>query len=203
MRVRYFHRRNPFDGYNDADLCVNLPQRDELDRFEESLGEAIEDALTRTDHSGKHFQIERYGRHDKKLGRLGALPFARAVTICIIEDDDRNELTRGYAFCSPEDQFNRRVGRMIAYGRALAGLAPGELREEVVREEHVRRQVQRQESYQGALLDRMFESFNGNMESLTEEEKQELAAVLDDERMVAEGADNPAPIDAGEARIDR
>lgn len=177
MKARYFHRRNPLDGYNDADLTVKLPDRDDLDRFEETLVEAIEDALSRKDYTGKRTQINRYERQDGTLGRLGALPFARAVTICVIEDDDRNELARGYAFCSRDDQFNKRVGREIAFGRALAALSP-EQREQLRHEEGIRLRKQQEQTYLLELLDRMSYSF-GNLD--LEEADRELEEVASNE----------------------
>lgn len=44
------------------------------------------------------------------------------VTVCIIEDQDRRELARGYSFCGPSDQFNKAIGRKISLNRALREL---------------------------------------------------------------------------------
>jgi len=46
-----------------------------------------------------------------------------AFTLCILEDDDGNEVARGYAFCGDKEQFCRATGRSIALGRAEAALA--------------------------------------------------------------------------------
>jgi len=43
---------------------------------------------------------------------------ASAVTLCVLEDGDRNEVCRGYAFCSEKDNFSRAEGRERAEKRA-------------------------------------------------------------------------------------
>lgn len=40
-------------------------------------------------------------------------------TTCEVFDRDNNAYI-GYAFCSSQDQFNKKIGRKIALGRALA-----------------------------------------------------------------------------------
>lgn len=40
------------------------------------------------------------------------------ATICEIENESREIIARGYSFCSANDQFNKKVGRQIAFGRA-------------------------------------------------------------------------------------
>ena len=62
-------------------------------------------------HANELGQIQ---RHNKSL----ELPTAVAATMCYFEDDDRNRLAVGYAFCSQKDQFSKKRGRMIAEGRA-------------------------------------------------------------------------------------
>lgn len=47
---------------------------------------------------------------DKKGKRLGN-------TICVILRD--GSMFQGEAICSPEDQFNRKTGRMLSFQRAL------------------------------------------------------------------------------------
>ena len=42
------------------------------------------------------------------------------ATVCHIENDQREVLATGYSFCSEEDQFNKKLGRQIALGRAIA-----------------------------------------------------------------------------------
>ena len=42
-----------------------------------------------------------------------------AFTVVIIEDENRRPISKGYAFCSNLDQFNRKRGRQIAQGRAV------------------------------------------------------------------------------------
>lgn len=44
--------------------------------------------------------------------------FLGVATICIIRMS-ANNYVRGIAFCSPKDQFNRKLGRAIALGRAI------------------------------------------------------------------------------------
>ena len=42
------------------------------------------------------------------------------VTICGIWDTEKNTMSYGYAVCSPEDQFEKKVGRKLAYDRAIS-----------------------------------------------------------------------------------
>lgn len=58
----------------------------------------------------------------KKRTKLNLMAKVVAVTTCEIEDEDRNVLARGFAFCSYADQFSRPKGRAIAEGRARARL---------------------------------------------------------------------------------
>ncbi len=46
----------------------------------------------------------------------------KGCTVCIIENDDRIELARGYAFCSSKDNYSKAIGRAIALGRAKVEL---------------------------------------------------------------------------------
>ncbi len=46
--------------------------------------------------------------------------FLGVATICLIPH--KGVLARGIAFCSPRDQFNKRLGRNIALGRAIKAL---------------------------------------------------------------------------------
>lgn len=43
-------------------------------------------------------------------------------TIARIIDSEGNLISEGYAICRPDEQFNRRLGRTIALGRALSVL---------------------------------------------------------------------------------
>lgn len=117
MKARYFHRRNPLEKYSNLlELLysgIPAPVSEALEAFDKALGMAIEDALSRG-------QVKRYECRDSS--RMGRLPFACGFTVCIIENDDREELARGYAFCSELDMFSRRYGRAKAYGRAFAEL---------------------------------------------------------------------------------
>jgi hypothetical protein len=45
-----------------------------------------------------------------------------AVTVCFIEDGNKIPIAHGYAFCGPQDHFNKRTGRKISFGRALSEL---------------------------------------------------------------------------------
>ncbi|MHA2216920.1 MAG: hypothetical protein ACXACY_13330 [Candidatus Hodarchaeales archaeon] len=56
---------------------------------------------------------------------IRTLAFASGYTICTLETDGRKPVATGYAFCSPKDQFNRKIGRSIAFNRAV-----GQLRKE-------------------------------------------------------------------------
>lgn len=42
------------------------------------------------------------------------------ITICGIWDTEKNTMSYGAAICSPEDQFVKKTGRMLAYERALS-----------------------------------------------------------------------------------
>lgn len=54
------------------------------------------------------------------------------ATRCLIEDKEGNAIAVGYSFCSPKDQFSRKLGRQIAQGRALRRLeAVGDSREDL------------------------------------------------------------------------
>lgn len=133
MKARYFHRRNPLDGYDDSRLDMSFP-RDALEAFDNALGAAIEDAMSRG-------QIKRYERQDGKGS--ANLPLARAFSMCIIEDDNKNELARGYAFCSELDYFSKKVGRAKSFGRAFAELTE-EQRAQLLRDEQARQEARRQ-----------------------------------------------------------
>lgn len=41
------------------------------------------------------------------------------ITICGIWDTEKNTMSYGYAVCSPKDQFEKKIGRKLAYDRAL------------------------------------------------------------------------------------
>lgn len=41
------------------------------------------------------------------------------TTCCYLEDEDNKVVARGYAQCSPSDQYNKSIGRAISLGRAL------------------------------------------------------------------------------------
>ena len=53
---------------------------------------------------------------DKKAASVSKLP---RVTVASIYDDDVNVLAFGIAVCSPKDLFQKKIGREIAYKRAL------------------------------------------------------------------------------------
>jgi hypothetical protein len=57
--------------------------------------------------------LEQIKKHAHKRHRI-----ITGVTVCILEDDEKRELGVGYAFCSFEDQFNKRRGRIISQLRA-------------------------------------------------------------------------------------
>ncbi len=54
-------------------------------------------------------------------------PSLGACTVCIIpyDRDGKTCYVRGVAICNPLDQFNKRVGRDIALGRAIKALTRG------------------------------------------------------------------------------
>ena len=41
------------------------------------------------------------------------------VTVCQLEREDRSVASVGYAFCSDNDNFNKKTGRNIALARAI------------------------------------------------------------------------------------
>lgn len=45
-------------------------------------------------------------------------PLLSTATRCEIRDDDGNFISEGFAFCSKNDQFSKRLGRRISEGRA-------------------------------------------------------------------------------------
>jgi len=50
--------------------------------------------------------------------------FMGIATVCVIGQDsvEGAHYVRGIAFCNPKDQFNRRLGRNIALGRAVKAI---------------------------------------------------------------------------------
>jgi hypothetical protein len=44
------------------------------------------------------------------------------ITRCELEDKNRKTYAMGFAICSPKDNFSRRIGRLIAEGRARKAL---------------------------------------------------------------------------------
>lgn len=105
MKVRYFHCRAP-----ELDESTDTLDAEEI-LFVKRLEEAVEDAT-------KRGQIKEH-RRPRFFDNIDLID---AFTMAVIEDDDRNELARGYAFCGPGDQFCRKTGRMIALNRAKAEL---------------------------------------------------------------------------------
>ena len=53
--------------------------------------------------------------------------FLGRATVCLIPVPacDGNAIVRGIAFCSPKDQFDKKLGRNIALGRAIKALEEG------------------------------------------------------------------------------
>lgn len=54
-----------------------------------------------------------------------ARPLAATVCTIVVPNDKEPDfpyVARGYAFCSANDQFSRKKGRAISYGRALDAL---------------------------------------------------------------------------------
>ena len=71
----------------------------------------------------KFFHFRNFGDIGTYLSRAEApwaipLPFGGA-TYCILEDENQDILAFGYAVCSEQDNFNKKLGRTIALGRAL------------------------------------------------------------------------------------
>lgn len=56
-------------------------------------------------------------------------PYINGVTCCQLERADRSVASIGYAFCSINDNFNKKVGRAVALGRAIRELEKNEYTE--------------------------------------------------------------------------
>ena len=79
-------------------------------------------------------EYKQYGFRPKDLydkarvhGQVGthalfSYPKVQAATQCMLEDDERNVVAEGWAFCSVQDQFSKAIGRQISEGRARAQL---------------------------------------------------------------------------------
>ena len=71
---------------------------------------------------------ERY--YYMKFGKGAKIPdgFLGVATVCLLSVPacDGNTILRGIAFCSPLDQFNKKLGRAKALGRAIKALVRGE-----------------------------------------------------------------------------
>jgi len=79
--------------------------------FTEQLNEAIRRAV-------KMDQIKLVGENDRNYKKTLDPSKINAFTVCVIEDDKRNELARGYSFCTV--QFSREEGRELSKERAAA-----------------------------------------------------------------------------------
>lgn len=99
---KYHHLRKPGHGG---------PTNGEPELFLHTRTRSVLDALARG-------QIAQH-----KSGRQTGAQLASAMTICILEGGDGNEVARGYAFCGDQEQFCRATGRKIALGRALSDYA--------------------------------------------------------------------------------
>lgn len=70
-----------------------------------------------------HAIADREGLNSSQRARLAQLTpnsaGIHAATVCFIEDEDRNVVATGYSFCSASDQFNKKLGRQIAFNRAV------------------------------------------------------------------------------------
>jgi hypothetical protein len=104
LRIIYFHARLPHSK-----------------NYFERLDEAILEALSRG-------QIKPYDYYNGTVPTfneiIGACGFTTALIQTRGEDGawENVENGIGFSFCSPNDQFNRRVGRSIARNRALREL---------------------------------------------------------------------------------
>lgn len=58
---------------------------------------------------------------DRAQGLFSAWKF-NGCTKCLVEDESRNVVAKGYSFCSHKDQFSKKIGRKIAMNRALFSL---------------------------------------------------------------------------------
>ena len=69
-------------------------------------------------------QVKCYG------GRQRSIPYIRACTICTVDWQDSVgewiNIRKGFSFCSSRDQYNKKRGRQIAFGRVLRELSQAE-----------------------------------------------------------------------------
>jgi len=66
-----------------------------------------------------HEQIKSYA---KEL----PLPVPRGLTICLLENENMEPVAIGYAFCSTQDNFCRKIGRQISLSRATKAVQRGD-----------------------------------------------------------------------------
>lgn len=104
MNFRFYHFRND-------EASAKAGTHDS--RFEVKLNESIDRA-----HKMNQINLLRQ-RGNKGVDSIN-LKSIHNFTVCVIEDENRNEIARGYAFCSNKDQFSKKFGRMVAKGRAMA-----------------------------------------------------------------------------------
>ena len=88
-------------------------------RRENFKGNWVDHLYSQIEKAFKNNQINMIRNRGDKPSRTIQPQKITACTICVIEDDSRNEIARGYAFCSSADQFSRKRGRQIAEGRAM------------------------------------------------------------------------------------
>lgn len=75
----------------------------------------------------KHFRNRQMIVHPDRLD-AGTMPVTIQIapkggaTLAKIYDAEGNHVITGVAYCNPKDQFNKKTGRTIALGRALADL---------------------------------------------------------------------------------
>jgi len=67
--------------------------------------------------------VNPYYVESSHLPETANLKKVHACTVCVIETfPGRVSVAHGYAFAGPEDQFNKKKGRQIAFGRAKVGI---------------------------------------------------------------------------------
>lgn len=86
--------------------------------------------MTKTLPEGLHTRFEHcrnYRTGNLRGGEILPLDPRGGTTICYLEDEENNVLSRGYATCSKTEQYNKRIGRLISQGRALKSYEAGDV----------------------------------------------------------------------------
>jgi len=72
-----------------------------------------------------YFQFRQ--KEKNKEGKLVSSPKGGATVCCVVAGDE--DFILGIAICSPEDSFNKKLGRSIAFGRASVRMSYEDLKD--------------------------------------------------------------------------